>query len=291
MPPAPILESVPNLSEGRRPEVIGRLANAARLPGVSLLDVHADADHNRCVLTLAGSKAALVEAVLALGRLGVEFIDLAVHDGVHPRIGALDVVPFVPLPGGGGSMADAVEAADECASRIWAQLALPCFLYGEASPSGRQLPEIRRAAFSSLAPDLGGPGPHPTAGAVAVGARGPLVAYNVLLGHDDLPAALEIARSLRATNRGLPHVRALGLRLPHAGAVQVSTNLLQPATTTMADVWDAIGRAASRLHTEVLGAEVVGLVPAAALGGRRHDELGLATRPKILEEEIRQRFA
>ncbi|MGH2706352.1 MAG: glutamate formimidoyltransferase [Actinomycetota bacterium] len=292
MPPVPILECVPNLSEGRRPEVIERLANAARLPGVSLLDLHADADHNRCVLTLAGSKAGLIEAVLALAYVAVEGIDLAMHEGVHPRLGALDVVPFVPVAGGpgGGSMSDAAEAAHGCADRIWSELLVPCFFYGGASPSRRTLPEIRRAAFSSLAADLGGPGPHPTAGAVAVGARGPLVAYNVLLATDDLPAALEIARLLRASNRGLPHIRALGFRLPNAGAAQVSLNLVKPETTTMADAWDAIGGAASRLHAEVLGAEVVGLVPAAALGGRRYDELGLATQPKILEEEIRQRF-
>jgi glutamate formiminotransferase len=235
-----VLECVINISEGRREDVVAAIGAAA---GRSLLDVHSDADHHRSVLTLAGSE--VEEAARAVTRVAVASIDLSTHAGVHPRLGAVDVVPFVPLAG--SALDDAVAARDRFAAWAAASLGLPCFLYGPE----RSLPDVRRQAFSALAPDTGPSAPHPTAGAVAVGARPVLVAYNLWLASADVARAREVARSQRSE-----HVRALGLDV--GGQAQVSCNLVSPLVVGPDAVYDAVAAVA-----EVARAELVGLVPAA----------------------------
>ena len=219
----------------------------AAAAGASLLDVHTDPHHNRAVLTLAGTDG-LDEAVRAVAAETVRRIDLRAHVGVHPRVGALDVVPFVPLPG--ATMAHAVAARDRFAAWAGAALEVPCFLYGPERP----LPEVRRRAFVDLAPDTGPPVAHPTAGATCVGARAVLVAYNLWLAPE---AGLDQARSVAAAIRG-PAVRALGLDV--GGRPQVSTNLVDPLVVGPAQAYDAVAALAP-----VEGAELVGLAPAAVL--------------------------
>jgi glutamate formiminotransferase len=252
-----VLECVINVSEGRRLDAVARIGAAA---GRLLLDTHTDPDHNRSVLTLAGPSAEVEKAARAVARAAVEEIDLRVHHGVHPRLGAVDVVPFVPL--GSTTMATAVAARDAFAAWAASALDLPCFLYGEERP----LPEVRRRAFHDLPPDAGPGRPHPTAGAVAVGARPVLVAYNVWLASDDVDLARTIARSLRSE-----HVRALGLEV--GGHAQVSCNLLSPRTVRPDAVYDAVAAT-----TAVVRAELVGLVPAEvveAIAPARRRELDL----------------
>ena len=248
-----MLECVVNISEGRRDDVIEAIAAVA---GADLLDVHTDAEHHRSVLTLVGAAAPRAVAAEAVDR-----IDLRDHAGVHPRIGAVDVVPFVPLTG--ATIEDAVAARDEFARWAAAELDLPCFLYGPE----RSLPDVRRGAFTSLGPDVGPSRPHPTAGAVAVGARGVLVAYNIWLVGDDVAMARSLAAELRS-----PAVRALGFAV--GGATQVSCNLVAPLEVGPADLFDAV---ATRVRVQ--RAELVGLLPAAVLERvppRRWPELDLS---------------
>ncbi|HSL58767.1 MAG TPA: hypothetical protein VK866_13055 [Acidimicrobiales bacterium] len=248
-----MLECVVNVSEGQRADVLDRLARAA---GDDLLDVHADPDHHRAVLTLVGEDAAR-----AVARLAVEIIDLRDHVGAHPRLGAVDVVPFVAL---GATPPDSAVAARERYLRWSAdELGVPGFRYG----TDRSLPEVRRHAFRELAPDTGGPHPHPSAGATAVGARGVLVAYNVWLAEPDLATARRVAAEVRGEA-----VRALGLAV--GARVQVSMNLVDPARVGPAAAFDAVAR-----RVAVAGAELVGLVPATVLDAvprHRWAELDLA---------------
>ena len=283
---APVLVCPANISEGRRPEVVSKIAAAARRPGALLLDVHSDPDHNRSVLTFAGSPDALVESMVAATSLAAGMIDLGGHQGMHPRMGAVDVIPFVPLQAAG--MPPAVAAARECARRIWEETGVPCFLYEEATlPGGppRSLPEVRRRAFGELAPDFGGARPHPTAGGVAVGARETLVAYNVDLATEDVAVARRIARAIRERDGGLPHVRALPLSLPSRNVTQVSTNLTRPAVTPIGVVFDAVAKLAAAEGVRVSGSEIVGLTPRAALPPSPA-HLMLTQPPKILEDEV-----
>ncbi len=227
-----------NVSEGRQQAVVAAIAAAA---GPGLLDVHTDADHNRSVLTLVGEEAPRAVSVEAVARL-----DLRAHEGAHPRFGVVDVVPFVPL--GGAQMEDAIRARDGYARWAALTLDLPCFLYGP----DRGLPAVRRGAFDELLPDAGPDQPHPTAGAVAVGARMPLVAYNVWV--DETPErAADIARRLRG-----PSVRALAFAL--SSGVQVSCNLVDPMRFGPDKAYDAVAAEA-----RVTRAELVGLVPASVL--------------------------
>ncbi|HKH05810.1 MAG TPA: hypothetical protein VKA65_11645 [Acidimicrobiales bacterium] len=234
-----VLECVVNVSEGRRPEVVAALAGAA---GDDLLDVHTDPDHNRSVLTLVGE-----DAPRAVARAAVERLDLREHDGVHPRLGVVDVVPFVPLDD--RTMADARTARDNFAAWLAGELGVPSFAYGPE----RTLPEVRRRAFRDLAPDAGPPVPHPTAGAAAVGCRPVLVAWNVWLTEPDVALARRVAAAVRG-----PHLRALGL--PVAGGAQVSMNLLSPDVVGPAEAWDRVAALAP-----VDRAELVGLVPGSVL--------------------------
>jgi glutamate formiminotransferase len=280
----PVLECVPNVSEGRRDDVLERLARAARArPDARLLDLSSDRDHDRTVLTLAGTPDALVAALLGLFEVALAEIDLSARAagadrGVHPCMGAVDVVPFVPL--GGAPMALAVATAERLGREVAERFDLPVYLYEEAArrPERRNLADVRRGGFEGLAarcadpddplgrPDLGPDRPHPTAGAVAVGARGFLVAFNAVLASDDLPAAREIARAVRASNpsgRGLPAVKALGVRLASRGRVQVSMNLVDPLRTTPLDALRAVRREAEARGLAVEDCELVGLMPEA----------------------------
>jgi glutamate formiminotransferase len=235
------LECVVNVSEGRRHDVVDALAAAA---GDDLLDVHTDGSHHRSVLTMVGERAPRAVAAVA-----VEQIDLRSHEGAHPRLGALDVVPFAPMAG--ATLADAVAARDRFVAWLGNELGVPAFAYGAGRAS---LPEVRRQAFRELAPDAGPPRPHPTAGATAVGARPLLVAYNLWLA----PAGgLDLARSLARSLRS-PAVRALGLRV--GDGVQVSCNLVDPLRVGPATVYDAVAARAP-----VARAELVGLAPQAVL--------------------------
>lgn len=248
-----MLECVINISEGIRLDTVETICRAA---GRELLDVHTDPDHNRSVLTVVGTDAALTVAAAT-----VLMLDLRRHDGVHPRIGVLDVVPFVAL--GPSTTADALAARDRFARWAGDTLGVPCFVYGPE----RSLPDIRRRAWVDLAPATGPDHPHPTAGAIAVGARPLLVAYNVWLAEPDLVLARSIAREVRG-----PGIRTLGLAV--GGEVQVSMNLIDPLVVGPAAAYDAVAARA-----EVARAELVGLVPEAVLTAiepSRWDELDLA---------------
>jgi glutamate formiminotransferase len=252
-----VLECVVNISEGRDAEVLARLADVG---GDALLDLHRDPHHHRAVLTLAG-----VEAVRAVATVAVEALDLRGHDGVHPRLGVVDVVPFVALAG--STPADALAGRDAFAAWFASRHGVPCFLYGPE----RTLPDIRRHAFRELAPDVGPLVPHPTAGATAVGQRGVLVAYNVWLSGTDLATAVRLAGQVRR-----PGIRALGLAV--GDRHQVSMNLVDPATVGPEVAYDAVVRAAHGV-AEVNGAELVGLLPRAVLDAvpaHRWAELDLA---------------
>jgi glutamate formiminotransferase len=253
-----VLECVPNVSEGRDRGALDALAAAC---GSALLDRHVDADHHRAVFTLAGDQT--TEAVRSLARVAAEHVDLTRHAGIHPRMGALDVVPFVALDG--SAPADAIVAAREFASWVADALDLPVFLYDAADPAGRTLPETRRDAFTGRAPDLGPSHPHPTLGAVAVGARDPLVAVNCELARDDVTLARAIATRVRERDGGLPGVRALGLHVDSVGRAQVSMNLVALQRTGLQDACRAVDALARDAGTAVARVELVGLVPAAEL--------------------------
>jgi glutamate formiminotransferase len=233
-----VLECVINVSEGRDGAPLRAIVAAA---GNTVLDLHRDEHHNRAVLTLAGE--GVEAAARDVATAAVAMLDVSDHIGVHPRIGVIDVVPFVPLDG--STIDDAVTARDAFARWAGGELGVPCFLYG----AERSLPDVRRGAFTTLPPDTGPRVPHPTAGACAVGARDVLVAYNLWLADSSLATAKAIARAIRS-----PAVRALGLQV--GGAVQVSCNLISPLDTGPAEIYDRVGRDAA-----VARAELVGLLP------------------------------
>ncbi len=263
------LESVPNFSEGRDGVVIGLLGTEiARF--AKLLDVHADADHNRSVYTFAGTEEQIVDALLASIAVAQERIDLRTHGGVHPRIGAADVVPVVAVKREDAELAR--ETARLAAERIGAELGLPVFLYGEIGEGRgpaffrRGGPEElqRRIDSGELAPDYGPSRLHPSAGGVIVGARRPLIAFNVNLAHADVEAAKAIARAVRERDGGFPGVRALGLDLPLAGHAQISMNVEDWEASALHDIVAAIEREADARDVQLAGAELVGLMPAGA---------------------------
>lgn len=294
----PWLECVPNVSEGRDHAVIdGLAARLAATPGVRLLDVHRDPDHHRSVFTMAGEAAALTSAIVALCEGALATIDLSRHRGAHPRIGAVDVVPFIPL--GASTMADAVAAARATADEVARRCAVPVLLYEEAAsaPHRRRLELVRRGRFEGLAdklrrpewrPDFGPEVPHPTFGAIAIGARRLLVAYNINLATDRLDIGAAIAAAVRASSGGLPHVKAMALPLAARGLVQVSMNLTNVDETSMGTVFEAVTREAARHGVVVADSEVVGLVPAAALAAVAAAHLRIAgwQASKILETRL-----
>jgi glutamate formiminotransferase len=261
----PLIEAVPNFSEGRDPIVLERLANSIlQVPGVRLLDHSADCDHNRSVFTFAGPPDATASAALAAVRVAVACIDLTGHSGVHPRIGVADVVPFVPLAG--TDIASCATLARDFGHRLWEELRLPVFLYEDAAirPEYRNLEQVRRLARDGAAPDIG-EGRHPTAGACVAGARDFLIAWNIWLDTPDLALAKQMARAVRASSGGFAGVKALGLPQNSLGIVQVSINTTDFRTTPLHAVYDAVSAMAAQAGVAVRGSELIGMIPQAAL--------------------------
>ena len=283
------VECVPNFSEGRDRGVVAELAGTVRqAPGAFLLDETADVDHNRCVLTFAGEAEAVLEAALRAAAVAVRRIDLREHDGVHPRIGALDVMPFVPLEG--TAMEDCVELAERAARRLWEELGVPCYLYEAAArvPERKNLAFVRSAHVG--APDVG-EGRHPSAGCTAVGARKFLIAYNVNLATKDIGAAREIAREVRESSGGLPCVKALGLELVSRGQAQVSMNLTDYEVTPVHVAFEAVEWAARTRGIAVAGSELIGLIPRKALAMAAGVDLRWENfrEDMVIEERLRLR--
>lgn len=269
--PAPIVELVPNFSEGRDAAVIDALAAAvAETAGVVLLDRTSDPDHHRTVLTIAGEPAPIVEVAVKLGGVAAGRIDLRRHQGgVHPRLGVMDVCPLIPVSGQ-TSMEHCAELAQWVGNRLWLEHSIPVYFYEAAAlrEECRKLEDVRREAMRGLAPDLGGPAWHPSAGVSVVGARQFLIAFNVNLATDDLSLARRIARSIRASSGGLPAVKALGFPLASEGLVQVSMNLVDYTVTGIEAAFTAIESAAREAGVGVRESELIGLAPAAALNER-----------------------
>ncbi len=295
-----IIECVPNVSEGRRPDVVAAIVDATRrVPGARLLDFSSDRSHNRSVITMAGDAAPLESAVLALFEAALATIDLRRHTGEHPRLGAVDVVPFVPIEG--VTMDECVALAKDTAAAVAERFRLPVYLYEEASsnPARKNLEDIRRGEFEGLAakmatrgwaPDYGPSLPHPSAGATVIGARMPLIAYNINLATDRIDIAKKIAAAIRCSSGGLPYVKAMGVTLADRGIVQVSMNLTNYEQTPMHRVFEAVRREAERYGVQVLESEIVGLVPAAALVGPAECMLQLENfnRSQVLETRLRE---
>ena len=299
MSSVPIIECVPNISEGRRANVVAGIVDAVRnIPGARLLDYSSDASHNRSVITIAGDAAPLKAAVLALFEAAVAAIDLRAHTGEHPRMGAVDVVPFVPIEG--VTMEDCVALATDTARSVAERFNVPVYLYEEAAtnPLRKNLEDIRRGEFEGLAarmasdgwaPDFGPATPHPSAGASVIGARMPLIAYNINLNTDRLDVAKKIAAAVRFSSGGFRFVKAMGVTLADRNIVQVSMNLTNYEKTPILRVFEAVTREAERYGVSVLESEIVGLVPSAALV-----EVSLATlqltqfkKDQILEARLR----
>jgi len=294
-----IIESIPNVSEGRRPDVIATLVEQVRGAGARVLDHSSDASHNRSVLTLAGDAAAIKAGILALFAAAVEAIDLRTHRGEHPRLGAVDVVPFVPIEG--VTMAECVLLAKEVGAAVAERFGVPVFLYEEASdnPARKALEDIRRGEFEGLtekmvrpgwAPDFGPAKPHPSAGASVIGARMPLIAYNINLDTDKVDVAKKIAAAVRHSSGGLRYVKAMGVKVEDRHLAQVSMNLTNYEKTPMFRVFELVKREAARYGVSVLESEIVGLVPAAALVSSAEFYLQLERfgEHQILENKLRQ---
>jgi glutamate formiminotransferase / 5-formyltetrahydrofolate cyclo-ligase len=294
-----LIECVPNVSEGRRTEVVDALVDAVRrTPGVRLLDYSSDNAHNRSVFTIVGDAPSLKAAVLALFEAALPRIDLGVHAGEHPRIGAVDVVPFVPIEG--VTMDQCVELARDTASEVAQRFQVPVYLYEDAStnPARKNLEDIRRGEFEGLQTKMSGPGwapdygparPHPTAGASVIGARMPLIAYNINLATNRLDVAKKIAAAIRYSSGGFRYVKAMGVALEDRGIVQVSINLTNYERTPMFRVFEAVRREAARYGVAILESEIIGLIPAAALMASAEHALQLAsfTPEQILENKLR----
>ena len=295
----PIIECIPNISEGQRPDVVASIAAAVgRAPGVRVLDVSSDAAHHRSVLTLAGDAAGLKAAILVLFEQTLAAVDLTSHQGQHPRLGAVDVVPFVPIEG--VTMSECVALARATAAAVSDRFGVPVYLYEEAAsnPARRNLEDIRRGEFEGLAakmrapewaPDFGPAAPHPTAGASVIGARMPLIAYNINLATDRLDVAKAVAAAVRHSSGGLPFVKALGIPLPHRGIVQVSMNLTDFTQTPMTRAFAAVRDEAERLGATVVDSEIIGLVPEAALPPDPEQTLMVTgfNRNQVLEHRLK----
>ena len=270
-----VIECVPNISEGRDRDRVAEIASAVRAaPGVRLLDVSSDSAHNRSVLTFVGDSAGVRAGVLALFDAAVPRIDLTRHAGEHPRMGAVDVVPLIPIRGAG--VEECVALSRDLAREIAGRHGIPVYLYEDSATSEerRNLAEIRKGEFEGFAakmkdpkwkPDFGPDSPHPTAGVVAVGARQPLIAYNINLGTRDLAVADAIARSIRHISGGFRYVKAMGVELADRGQVQVSINMTNFQKTPLHRVFECVRSEAKRRGVPIVGSEIVGLAPAEAL--------------------------
>lgn len=270
-----IVQCVPNISEGRRLDVVEKIIDQIRqTEGVQLLDYSSDHDHNRTVITYVGDLAGVQEASFRLTQEAVRLINMEEQQGAHPRIGAVDVIPFIPIQG--VTMKECVLATTKLAERIYEELQVPTYLYGEAAtrPERKNLSNIRKGQYEGLKttieeeerhPDFGEPKLHPTGGATVVGARMPLVAFNVNLGTNKKEVADHIARSVRERNGGFKNVKGMGVTLEERGQVQVSMNLENYKTTPIYRVLETIRREAARFGVPVVGTELIGLVPQQAL--------------------------
>ncbi len=293
-----VMECVPNFSEGRDLQKIEKIANAFRgKTGVKLLDYSSDPDHNRSVITAVGEPQALKNAVIEAIGIAVELIDLTVHRGQHPRMGAVDVVPFIPLRN--ATMEEAIALSKSVAREVGERFNLPVFLYEKsASASHREnLANVRSGQFEGLPgkmllpgwkPDFGPGAPHPTAGAVAIGARVPLIAYNVNLGTGDLAIAQAIAKKVRHTGGGLRYCKAMGVALRERGITQVSMNLTDYTRTAIYQAQEMVRVEAKRYGVPVVGAEVIGLVPMEALADSAAYYLGIEnfSMDQVLETKL-----
>jgi glutamate formiminotransferase len=293
----PVVECVPNFSEGRDARRVEAIVAAMRVEGVRLLDWSMDADHNRSVVTIAGAPAAVVEAAVRGAGKAVELIDLTRQQGVHPRIGAADVIPFVPISG--IKLEQCALLARQAGLEIWRRFGVPVFFYEAAAarPDRANLEEVRRGQFEGLRdavskdaarrPDLGGPGLHPTAGACAVGARRFLVAYNIYFDSADVATVRAIAREIRAASGGLKGVKAMGV-LAH-GRAQLSMNITDFQATPVSQVYRAVASLALRHKVSPVEGEVIGLIPEAACE-RESDWMrqlnGFDPQTKILERRL-----
>lgn len=297
----PTIECVPNISEGRRPDVINALADTLRgVAGMRVLDVQSDAAHNRSVFTLAGTAEGLAAGIPKLFEGAIAAIDLRRHTGEHPRLGAVDVVPFIPIDG--VTMAECVALAKAVAADVATRYQLPVYLYEDASTNAarKNLEDIRRGEFEGLAakmtlpawaPDFGPAVPHATAGASVIGARMPLIAYNINLATNRLDVAKKIASAIRMSSGGLRFVKAMGIPLEDRGIVQVSMNLTNFEKTPIYRVFDLVKREAERYGVQVLESEIVGLVPSAALTQTAEYFLRLEgfSANQILEKKLEER--
>lgn len=293
-----VLECVPNFSEGRDRQIISRLEKAASsVPGAKLLNTCADTDHNRTVLTIIGEYPALLKSVMAACSEAIRLIDMRKHKGVHPRLGAVDVVPFIPLHG--SRMADAVRAAHEFGKRFSEENNVPVYFYGEAAldPRRRELPDLRRGGYEGVKaklcdplwkPDCGNCDLNERSGATVVGAREALIAFNVNLDTGDLSIATDIAKTIRAAGGGLPCLRAIGVPLKSRGIVQVSMNLVNYKVTSPARAFQVVKELASRKGCSVLESELVGLAPEAALNKDIAQQIKLKdfSDERILERQL-----
>ena len=294
-----IVECVPNFSEGRRKEVVDAIAQAiTSVPGVRVLDQEMDADHNRCVITFVGNRTSVAEAAFQGAKKAVELIDMNQHRGEHPRVGALDVLPFVPIAG--VTMDDCVALARSVGKRIADELQVPVYLYEAAAtrPDRRALPDVRRGEYEGLKveietnpdrkPDFGPPRLHPTAGACIVGARPVLIAWNVNLRTTDVGVAKRIAKAIRESDGGLPAVRAKGFDLADRGLAQVSMNMVDYRKTSLVQAFEAIRALAAKEGVEIAESEIIGLVPLDALveGATQYFKLARFHGDQILETRL-----
>ena len=257
-----MIECVPNFSEGRDEGVVRSIVEAVgSVPGVLMLGWEMDGDHNRSVVTFAGPPDAVAEgAIRGVGR-AAELIDITHHEGVHPRVGAADVIPFVPLED--GTMEQCVDAARLAGREIWNRFRVPVYFYESAAmiDGRKRLERVRRPGFDGLPPDVGDVAAHPTAGAAVVGARGFLIAFNINLATSDVAIAKAIAGAIRESSGGFPFVKAIGLSLASRDCAQVSINFTNFAQTAFDEIWTAVSREAARLGTSVASSQLIGFVP------------------------------
>ncbi len=296
-----LFETVPNFSDGRDAARIDEILEAFRgRKGVKLIDHESDPDHNRSVVTVVGEPQPLKDAVLAAVGTAVRLIDLRMHKGQHPRMGAVDVIPFIPIKN--ASMQDAVALSKEVAQAIADKYHIPVFLYEESAsdPSRKNLADVRKGEFEGMAekmkkpewkPDFGGSAPHPSAGVVAVGARMPLVAFNVNLHTDNIEIANAIAKAVRHQSGGLRYCKAIGVDLKARGVVQVSMNMTDFTRTPLYRAVELIRAEARRWGVNVTGSEIVGMVPMAALVdaaayymGLEHFSINQVLEQRLVEE-------
>lgn len=270
-----LIECVPNFSEGRRPEIVQEIAGAVTaVPGIKMLDQSSDASHNRSVITFVGAPAAVKKAAFSATQKAAELIDMESHRGEHPRIGAADVIPLIPVSG--VSMEDCVVLARELGQEIGEKLGIPVYLYEEAALTAerKNLAAVRRGEYEKLKEAIGQPGRHPdfgplrlhpTAGATAVGARPPLIAYNINLDSSDVQIARKIARSIRGSSGGYPSIKALGVLIEETGTAQVTINVCNYRLVSLARVFETVKSEAARYGVGIKSSEIVGLLPMEAL--------------------------